>query len=409
MERVFRSIEQFLEWVERPRTGWLVLLLFCIALTLALRWRCAVFSPESAGWNETVDIHKYLHLAQNPLGSFHIQPTCWRIGVPFLVSLLPMDAYAGFDLLNVCFLALTGWMIYYWIRKMEQSPVMGLLGLLTFYALGSATKLILWGVASGDSGSYLAQVVILYAIAARRDVLFAVALLVGVSFKETVALAGPLYYTMRVQTLRPDWSLLWRSVVLGLPAMLVMLGIRLWIPSYNGDPAYVAQVGPHLSDVHTGVSEYTFAIGWTIVKEALGKTSAINILRMFTFGSIGIHFFLTVLGVRLKPDLLLRWSPVLVPTGLSLFAALNADRRMGSFFPFLIVCSLLAMRYLSERIRLSQEVFVLAMAVQWAALLLKRDVVILPADLALGLFLTVIGTALVTGRTAASTLQEPRQ
>ena len=382
--------------LEQPGSGWLVLLLSCFLLTGAMRWRTAAFSPSDPGWAETVDIHKYLHMAQSPLGSFHIQPSCWRIGVPFLVSLLPMDAYSGFDLLSVCFVALTGWMIYYWLRAMSQSGEMALLGVALYFSLGSVSKLLLWGVASPDSAAYFLQVVLLYAIYTRKDLLFAVTLLLGVCVKETVAFMGLLFYTLQVGETWLDARLIRRTLLVGLPALAALVAIRVFIPAYNNNDAYVAMVGPKLAEVATGTARYSITDGFAIVAHVYAQMSTINLVRTFTYSFLGIHFFLTLLGVGLKPALALRWSPFLLLTGFTFLVALNPERRMGSLFPFLILACLAAISYLARRLRIPVAAFTGILAVETVLLLSKRDVLILPADISMAVFILMLGYALMT-------------
>src|SRR4051794_16953560 len=80
--------------VRTERLGRILLLLAaCLAATLIILFRTDLFGPENEHWKEPVDHWKYEYVAEHALGSFHIQPACWRIGVPLLTRLLPFSTY----------------------------------------------------------------------------------------------------------------------------------------------------------------------------------------------------------------------------------------------------------------------------------------------------------------------------
>src|SRR5581483_4185738 len=92
----------------------LVVFAVCLAATLLIQARTDVFSPNHSAWSEPVDHWKYEYVAEHPIGSFHIQPICWRLGVPLLVRILPFSMYRNFEVVGISAFALCGLMVYMW-------------------------------------------------------------------------------------------------------------------------------------------------------------------------------------------------------------------------------------------------------------------------------------------------------
>lgn len=114
---------------------------------------------------------------------------------------------------------------------------------------------------------------------------------------------------------------------------------------------------------------------------------AIDLVRLFTSGSLGISLFLPLFDIRTNRILLLRWSPYWVPVTGSLLIALNADRRVGSLFPVLIPAGLNGIRVLADRLEASAKDFQVIFLIQFALLLLNKDFHVIPFDLVAAVFL----------------------
>src|SRR5579863_3497139 len=156
----------------KPRVHWseaLLVFFLCFAVTVAIRYRTELFGPADPHWNDPIDHFKYEYIAEHPLGSFHIQPSCWRIGVPLLVRLLPFSTYRSFELLGILFLGLTGGLIYLWLRAIPSPRDEAILGVLMFYSLGPAVKLLIRDVESPDPASYFFIALAIYAIYREND------------------------------------------------------------------------------------------------------------------------------------------------------------------------------------------------------------------------------------------------
>jgi hypothetical protein len=306
--------------------------------------------------------------------------------VPLLVRILPFSTYRSFDILGILFLSLCGGFIYKWLLAIPRPRDEAILGVLMFYSLGPAVKLLIGGVESPDAASYFFTVLALYAIYAENDYLCAAALALGMSCKETLAVVVPLHYTLKATRL---WDLprLRRSVVVALPAAIVLVGIRILIPAWNDHADYVRSLPFIYTQVGGGRVKYDLLTGFQDVVDAYRGMSAINLLRLFSWGSLGIHLFLPFFAIRENKNVLLRWTPFWLGIGASLLIALNADRRLGSLFPMLIVMGLNGVRALAKHLGASIADFQVVFAIQFAVLLLKKDVPVVPFDFEAAVFI----------------------
>lgn len=366
----------------------LAVLALCFLITIAIRVRTDVIHPGGPHWDDPYDHHKYLYVAQHPLGSFHIQPTCWRIGVPLTTRLLPFSTYRSFDVLSIVFLALTGGMIYVWILAIPRAPDEALLGVFLFYSMGAASKILVQGVTSPDPESYFFILLGLYAIYKGYDWLFVLSLAIGVVAKETVLLIAPLYYSLKAQKLW-DWPRIKRTIIVCLPGVCILAAIHILIPAWNDRPDYVASLPVTLTQVSGGYTKYDLKTAFfgTVNFGFYHELSTINLLRLFTYGSLGIQLFLPFFAPRQNKEALIRWAPYWVPTLASLLFALNPDRRLGSLFPVLIIMGLNGIQVLAERLNATVRQFTALFAFLTALLLLKKDTPIVPFDLVAAVFL----------------------
>jgi hypothetical protein len=372
-----------------PKTGWsevLLVFILCFAATAAIRYRTELFGPADPHWNDPIDHFKYEYIAEHPLGSFHIQPACWRIGVPILVHLLPFSTYRSFDLLGILFLSLTGGLIYLWLLAIPRPRNEAILGVLMFYSLGPAVKLLLRGVESPDPASYFFTVLALYAIYLENDLLCAFSLAAGMFAKETLAVVVPLHYTLKAASLW-DVPRLKRSVRVALPAICVFFAVRILIPAWNDRDDYVSSLPNVYTQVATGDVRYTLWSGFHAVLRAYQGISAINLVRVFTWGSLGIHLFLPFFAPRKNREVLLRWAPYWLTILATLLIALNPDRRLGSLFPVLIVAGLNGVRVLAVLLGAGISDFYIVFLLQLGLVLLKKDVTVVPFDLGAAAFI----------------------
>ena len=383
------AVSRFSAWFEACPHQLAVVALCSILLTLAISFRTDALVPGSLYWDTPADHQKYFYMATHPLGSYHIQPFCWRIAVPTLAGNLPMPTLAAFRLITLLSISAIGTLLFAWLRLLSVPSTHALLGVIMLYSYGSVSKLLIAFNLSPDPASYVCILLALIFIKKRMDWAFALILVVGVCVKETVSLMGPLFYTLRTRKLF-DGPLLLRTILVGLPALAMLLTIRVLIPAWNNDPAYVSSLPGLYTEVAYGQAPYDIWDGLKGNFEFYQHMSPINILRLFTFGSLGILLFLPFLDPERNKPLLLRWLPYVGMVGASLLIALNADRRIGSCFPVILLAGLQGLESLSRKLRIPIEWFQIAFLLQFGLLILKRDVIIVPFDLAAAVFLACL-------------------
>ena len=384
----------------------LLLTLFCILMALILLSRTHVLTPQSSDWAAPYDHHKYIYMAEHPVGSFHIAPPCWRIAVPLLVKELPFNTLTGFRLQTFAFLVTTAVLLYYVLLAAGYPELEAFLGVLMFWSYGAATKLLLADPYSPDPASFAISTAALYFLLKDRDILLALTLVLGVTVKETVVLIIPLVYTIRASR-AIDLRLLMRTVVIGSPVLLVFVITRLWIPPYNDVQSYVRQIGPPLSQVHLGTATFGFLDALHRVTAARLLETPVNIVRDLTYGSVGILWILPFFAlwsirpcsiaskaeIARSPNLMLlvRFFPFLALTYLGYFMALNVDRRFAYAFPFWIMMSLNGVRSLASNLNIHIVWFVPIFLFQYVLNLIQPLTAAVPVDIAMGALLITVG------------------
>jgi hypothetical protein len=381
--------DRFPKWFEASRWQLAMVAALCLALTVLLQFRSQPLLPGMEAWDLPHDHHKYFYMATHPLGSFHIQPPAWRIGVPWLVSILPVSTINGFRIISFLSVWSIGVLLFVWLRLIPVSSMQALLGVILLYSYGAVSKFSMNFYMQPDPVSYIFVLLGLIFIYKRMDWAFALTLVLGITVKETVALVGPLFYTLRARRWI-DGPLLVRTILVGLPAFAVLVGIRIMIPAWNKDLAYVGSLPAIYTEVHEGKADWDPISGFIANVNVYAHMSPINVLRLFTFGSMGLLMFLPFLDLRRNKELLLRWLPYVGMVAASLLVALNADRRIGACFPFLILAGIYGLEEFSKSTRIPVEWWQVAFLLQYALLLVKRDVVNNPFDLVAAVFLVTL-------------------
>jgi len=225
-----------------------------------------------------------------------------------------------------------------------------------------------------------------------KDVLFASLLLLGASIKETGLLAGPLYYSLQARRW-VDWKLGIRTAAVMVPAVVFTVIVRTMIPAWNDNDAYTTMLGPNLSWVNEGTARYDVATAFRLNMKLYSQASPINLLRLFTYNSIGLLLFLPLFAWRENRDLLLRWAPYVLPILASLLIALNADRRLGSMLFLLLPMSIIGSKHLGAALGIPFHWWIGIFGLQFALNLLQPLTAILPFDLAAAAFLGSVALA----------------
>lgn len=255
-----------------------------------------------------------------------------------------------------------------------------------FYSLGGASKLSLQAVVTPDPAGYFFTVLVLYAIYRENDLLCGLALTVGVLTKEPVLVAGPLFYSLKARSWW-DAPRFRRFLLVFAPALCALMAVRVLIPAWNDRDSYVQSLSPIYTQVFLGTARYDLVTAFRGVMWSYGQYSAINLLRVFTYGSLGLLFFLPFFAPRRNREHLLRWAPFWAPVLASTLIAQNPDRRVSSLFPVLLILGFNGISVLADLLDLSIHYFLALFGMILALLLLKRDVLIVPFDMVAAVFL----------------------
>lgn len=93
------------------------LMLFGLALVGLVLVRTRLLTPDNPGSARPHDLQNYLYMARHGAFSLHIAPYGWRIGLSFIVSLLPVAPAVRFLTNSFVALWLTTVVVYFLVRE----------------------------------------------------------------------------------------------------------------------------------------------------------------------------------------------------------------------------------------------------------------------------------------------------
>ncbi|MEX0782511.1 MAG: hypothetical protein WD557_07665 [Dehalococcoidia bacterium] len=363
-----------------------------------LALRSNLMSPSNPifaepGW----DHHAYIAMAEDNPFDFHLAPFGWRFLVPLVAAILPFSASTSFFLIAFASVAGATVAMYYLGLHAGESRAWGVVGALFFLALGWAAKFALVDYWLPDAAAFLAvALAVLWAIR-RQPAAFAITLLVGVAAKEAVLFALPLWYTLQAQRLL-DWRVLRETALVAIPALVLLVAVRVLIDARNDDLAYVATLPANLRQFREFIPAYNYLdllrdIGWDI--RAHDRTQETFLL--YTTGTWGVPILtLAAIGAVRNPLLALRLSPFLLLVYAQLLFALNIERLLVFGFPAMIWLAIVGARALVDSPRDPRVVLVVALGACLVALNF-RDPDSIPIGFELQTFLLMAFLALIVG------------
>lgn len=332
-------------------------LVLSFLLTSALLFGARFVVPGHPNYPKPWDHHKYIWMATNDPLDFHIAPFCWRILVPTLAKVLPFDLEWSFFLIAFVGVWMTGVVVYSLGLRWFPSPLFGLVAMLMFFSLGWAGKLVLRNFWLPDSLAFFFVALAVYAILARRDVLFVVSVALGVLAKESVFFVVPLYYTLRTDRWI-DLGLLKRCALLALPAALLLVLLRVFIPPLNEDPVYLSTLPEAVRLVQEGSSSYGYLELFRAVGLERLRTLSAWDLYSYSAGTFGAILLLPLFAPRRAGVLFLRFLPFLLLVYAQLLFAVNTERLLVVAFPAVLLMALAGIEGLSERLSIGPGWFV---------------------------------------------------
>jgi hypothetical protein len=356
------------------------LLIAGVALVViaALRLRTDALTYDHPQFLNPWDHHKYIWMATNNPFDFHVAPFCWRVGTPLLAAALPFDVQKNFMILSYLALWMTGIVVYYLARRFGFSKWTAFTGVIAFFSLGWVVKANLYNIFKPDPLAFLFVTLAIYSIVDKRDLFYAVLLAVGVLFKESVLFVAPLYYTLKTKEVI-DLRLLFRTVMLALPAIGVFFAIRLLIPMRNDDLFYLSTLPEALQQVQLGRSSYDLAWLWREIGLERLKAISPESLLHYSVGTFGVVAALMPLfAIRRNVRLLVRFLPYMILVYAQILIATNDTRLLAVGFPVIILMALNGAEVIAQYLRVKVMTIALLFGVLICLLLVRTWMLFLP-------------------------------
>ena len=352
-----------------------------LSLTAALAfWNKPMTSDDPRYGTEGGDHHRYRAMAEGDALSYPYAPYNRRVLTPLIVKALPLDAEEGFYALTFLSIAATGVALFYALSRMGLGGALSLAGMFAVFSLGRATEYHMWNFWLTDPLSFLLLALCVWAVAARRDALFAALLVLAALNKEAGIFALALFYGLRA-TGPLDFRIMGRTVLVGLPALLVLFGLRLGIPAE--EPYYYSWL---LMDVvPKRLEEMTFP-------EAFGE------YYLWTFGLVGGLLPLLSLASKEGRRMAVRLLPFVLLVYSQLLFAQDTERLLVFAFPAVAILLALGLKVLAK-VAWVREVYLVPLPlVMLAANLRTRGVYDANLDLQALLLALYLVAVFVAGR-----------
>ncbi len=336
------------------------LLLVSVAAFVAeaiLPLRTGLLTSTHPDFPEPWDHQKYMYMAAHAPLDFHIAPFCWRIATPWLARLLPFNLETNFLFISFVSLALTGVVVYYLSRAFGFSRPMAAAATAMYFSLAWASKFALWDFWLPDALSFLLMTLAIYATVTHRDLLFVATLTAGVAVKESVLFVIPVFYSFRARKLL-DLRRAVQLLALSLPAVLLLISLRLGIPQRNADPSYWASLPAGVLNATDRAAYDLFGLLGDIGRQRM-RTFALDTLESFTLGTFGVAVFvLPLFAVRRNLPLVARFLPFLVLVYAQVLFSNNTERLLVAGFPALILLALNGVEEMADRLDVSRTALV---------------------------------------------------
>ena len=372
----------------------LVPLIVLVLVLIGLLWvRTAKLVPSDPAYGLPRDHHMYVFMSTHPVGSLHVAPWGWRLLGPAFAPLFPGSVTVGFQVLAVAALSLTALAMLLIVRSLGFDRRLSVIGVVLFLSLGYAVKFNLYDFWLTDPLAFFFTAAALLCVVLRLDTGFAICLAIGVLAKESVFFVVALHYGLRAR--RPvDTQAALNTLLLSLPAIAVLVGVRAAIPSWNGRPSYLASLPlPIRRNARTVPSYDVVDVLRATVERQDWPRAVFDALT--TFG-VTISL-LVVLGARAARGLAVRVAPFLVLVLSQLLFALNTQRLVALAFPAVVVLALAGLRWLRDDLHVDEGIL-FALAVGTFGLGLVQPAEWIPNVLAQVALVVAVGAAALVRR-----------
>jgi len=347
------------------RQSLLVVLVSAISvLLLAMR-------VEPIATDKLADSVNYIAMAEAPL-EHHVAPYCYRLLVPTLAGLLPLDLATSFFLLTFLFCTGTGVVLYYVLLELGLDRFLALMGLLLFYGLNWATRFVLFDFRLTDPALFFLGVLSLLSLLKGWNLCAVAALSLGVLAKESMLFVIPFAYTLRARR-AVDGRALLRALAIGIVPVAVFFAVRWFIPG-----------------------EYNVAGLWSKIGSERLNGGMSGFLRGGTVGTWGVvPLVLLCFSGAPGRDLALRSIPFLVLVYAQPFFATNVDRLLVLGFLAVVPIAVMGLKRAAEKFQLARWMVVGYTIIPYALLLAKSRRSFNPPSPEKSLLFLVIWTMIV--------------
>lgn len=316
------------------------------------------------GW----DRHLYRAMASRTPLDFHLAPYCWRVLVPAIAWAVPFGQQGVFLAVSIAAVAAAGVAVFA-LAAARYDGARAFATMFIFFGMGWGPKYVLSDFWLPDPVAFAAVPLAALFALRRQPRAFAACLAIAVLAKESALVAAPLYYTLN--TSRPlDARLALRSLLALLPALVLLLALRLLVESRNGDPAYMSsmpEIIRRFPDLyppydyrelarHIGYEQRWRYLGWDAVASYTWRPFGLAPL-VFAFAGVLANWRL---ALRLLPTLLLVYLQLVVAT--------DTERLLVLAFPAIALLAADAIGCLSRTLRAPPFAFVPVFALQLALL-----------------------------------------
>ncbi len=244
----------------------------------------------------------YIAMAEQPLVQ-HPTPYCYRVLVPTLARLLPLDLTTSFFALTFFFMVGTGVLVYYLLREMGMDRFISLLGLPLFYGLNWGARFAFFDFRLTDPALFFLSALTLLLLLKGRLWLAVVTLSLATLAKESALFLLPFAYTLRARKI-VDVAAAARALFVGIIPVAVLLVLRWTIPG-----------------------EYDPSALWSTIGRSRIESGMAGFVRGATVGTWGVGLLIVALfSGRQGRDWLVRSAPFLALVYLQPFFAINVDR-----------------------------------------------------------------------------------
>ena len=227
---------------ERPAIAWREI---AVATAVAAVWIAISLLPLRAIPRTTaeapgLDAHVYIAMAEAPR-VFTLPPFGYRIGVPWLVHVMPLPLEVGFFLVATASVAIVLVLAYVLFRRLGFGKGLAILGL-SFVATAPETTVFLENYFLVDAAACALMVLLILGVEKDwSDAPMAVLLLIGSLFKETAFFILPALYVRRAEPRAVAGSAALRTLLVAAPALAAALLLRF---SWGGTEAGFPYLAP---------------------------------------------------------------------------------------------------------------------------------------------------------------------